>query len=359
MNLVGFRDSSQSSSGATVTLPRKSTAQMTKCAILRRVNPSSRLTGSVRTIFAALILAGAPILSAAPSRSIPDSFQFEALSLERSQQNHLLVRAFINGKPALLGVDTGAPVSALDLNRREHFQLRSVPVKSKLPSRVQINGAFNRVAIAHRLQLGALGLIDEPMVLIDLGASNRAAKALREEPIDGIVGADILFPTSAIVDCKTQRLVLKMDPNLRGGVPGYDVHGFHRMPLHVTKEYNLYVDGKVNGEPAKLMVDTGAFATLMHRDFIRRMKIPTRQTRYNSAGVNLRERGLQLATINQLSIGRLRFGKKEVGVMDLAGLIHGPLLVATPPVVGLLGSEILQDHHGIIDFGTLTLYLQR
>jgi predicted aspartyl protease len=320
---------------------------------------SSRLTGRLRTALAAFILAGGPVLCAAPSQSIPETFQFEALSLERSQQNHLLVRAFINGKPALLGVDTGAPVSALALNRVEHFRLRPVPMKSKLPGRVQINGKFNSVAIARRLQLGALGLIDEPMVLIDLSGSNRAARALKEEPIDGILGADILFPTSAILDCRTQRLVLKMDPNLRGGVPGYDVHGFHSMPLHVTKDYNLYVDGKINGAPAKLMVDTGAFATLVHRDFIRRMKIPTRATRYNSAGVNLRERGLQLATINQLSIGRLRFWKKEVGVMDLAGLIHGPLLAGTPPVVGLLGSEILQDHHGIIDFGTLTLYLKR
>ena len=89
------------------------------------------------------------------------------------------------------------------------------------------------------------------MVLIDLSGSNRAAKALNEEPIDGILGADILFPTSAIVDCQTQMLVLKMDPNLRGSVPGYDVHGLHHMPLHVSKSYNLYVDGQINGIPAK------------------------------------------------------------------------------------------------------------
>ena len=129
--------------------------------------------------------------------------------------------------------------------------------------------------------------------------------------------------------------------------------------MHESEGYNLYVDGKINGAPAKLMVDTGAFATLMHRDFMQRMKIPMRKTRYNSAGVNLRERGLQLATINRLSIGKVHFRKKEVGVMDLEGLIHGGLLGAKPPVAGLLGSEILQHHHGIIDFGSLTLYLKR
>ena len=73
----------------------------------------------------------------------------------------------------------------------------------------------------------------------------------------------------------------------------------------------------------------------------------------------MRERGLQLATINRLSIGSVLFRKKEVGVMDLEGLIHGGMLNGKPPVAGLLGSEILRRHHGIIDFGTLTLYLKR
>ena len=31
---------------------------------------------------------------------------------------------------------------------------------------------------------------------------------------------------------------------------------------------------------------------------------------------------------------------------------------ASPPVVGLLGAEVLKSHHAIIDFGTRTLYLK-
>ena len=68
---------------------------------------------------------------------------------------------------------------------------------------------------------------------------------------------------------------------------------------------------------------------------------------------------MQLATISQLSIGALDLRRKEVAVIDLEGLIRTSLLDAKPPVVGLLGSEILQRHNGIIDFGTKTLYLKR
>ena len=314
---------------------------------------------SKSAVIAATVLVVSSSFAARPSRPVVDNVEFQALPLERSLQNHLLVRALINGRVARLVVDTGAPISGIALNRRKHFRLSSIPVKSKLPTQLQINGGLNRVAIARRFKLGALGLLDEPVVLIDMSSSTRAAKALNEEPVDGILGADILFPTSALVDCQTQMLILKVDPRLPGTVPGYDFRGLRSVPLHVSKNYNLYVDGTVNGTAAKLMVDTGAFATLLHRSFIRHMKLPLRKTRYSSAGVNLKERGLQLAIINRLSIGSVHFRRKEVGVMDLEGLIHGGLLNAKPPVAGLLGSEILRRHHGIIDFGTLTLYLKR
>jgi hypothetical protein len=49
---------------------------------------------------------------------------------------------------------------------------------------------------------------------------------------------------------------------------------------------------------------------------------------------------------------------KDVGVIDLEGLIHDGLLEGSPPVAGLLGAETLRRHHGIIDFGTRTLYLR-
>jgi predicted aspartyl protease len=320
--------------------------------------PPPRHSGKKWAATLAGLLLASPLSLGRPQPAA-DSLQFEALPLERSQQSHLLVRAFINGKPALLGVDTGAPVSAIAINRRKYFGLTSIPGSSKLPAQLQINGAFNSVAIAHNLRLGALNLIDEPMVVVDLSGSTRAARVLNEEAIDGILGADILFPTSAIVDCQTKMLILKMDPRLSGGVPGFDFRGLRSVPIQVSKNYNLYVDGTINGTRAKLMVDTGAFATLMHRRFIRQMKIPLRDTPYTSAGVNLSQRGVQLATINRLSIGKVDFWKKEVGVMDLGGLIHDGLLNAKPPVAGLLGSEILQRHHGIIDFGTLTLYLGR
>ena len=285
--------------------------------------------------------------------------QFEALPLTRSRQNHLLVRAYINGKPALLGVDTGAPVSAIALNRRDHFRLAGIPGSSKLPARLQINGAFNNVAIAHSFRLGGLSLVDEPVVVVDLSGSGKAARMLHEQEIDGILGADILVPTGAVLDCQRQLLILKMSPESGGKIPGLHYSGFRSMPIRVSDGFNLYVDAMVNGAPAQLMIDTGAFATLLHRGFVRRLRIPLRETPFSSAAVNLRQRGVEIARIRRLSVGSVDILGKDVGVVDLEGLIRNGLLQASPPVAGLLGAEILRTHHGIIDFGTRTLYLKR
>ncbi|MEY2538416.1 MAG: hypothetical protein QOG67_2156 [Verrucomicrobiota bacterium] len=285
--------------------------------------------------------------------------EFEALPLLRSRQNHLLVRAFINGKQAWLGVDSGAPVTAIASNRREYFRLTNLPTASKLPARLQINGAFNSVSIVKHLRLGNLNLEDEPVVTINLGGSNRGtARMVEEQQIDGILGADILLPTKAVLDCQRLLLVLKMDPDLPGRAPGIDYRGFRAVPMQLTDGFNLYVNATINDAPARLMVDTGAFATLLHRSFVRHMRIPMRQTPFSSAAVNLKQRGVQVARIRKLSVGSVDILGKEIGVVDLEGLIHTGLLEGSPPVAGLLGAEILNHHHGIIDFGTRTLYLR-
>ena len=326
----------------------------------RRVTCSNqrRLCGTLSILCAALVLVAG--LTAVPQVTYARAeARFVALPLVRSRQNHLMVRASINGREAWLTIDSGAPVSAIAVNRRNYFRLKPITAKSNLPARIQINGAFNNVTIARELRLGGLTLIDEPVVTIDLGNSARAARLVHEEQIDGIIGADILFPTQAVLDCQRQLLILKTDPDALGGVPGLDRRGLQAVPIQVSDDFNLYVNGSINGKAAKFMVDTGSFATLLHRSFVRRMRIATRETPYSSSAVNLKDRGLRVAKIRKLSVGSVDIIGKDIGVIDLGGLIHDGLLEGSPPVAGLLGAETLRRHRGIIDFGTRTLYLQR
>ena len=171
------------------------------------------------SVFCAVVALAVELAVAPQGAYARATTQFEALPLVRSRQNHLLVRAFINGKAAWLTVDSGAPVSAIASNRRDYFRLKPTTADSNLPARVQINGGFNKVAIARELRIGGLILVDEPMVTVDLGGSSRAARLVHEQEIDGIIGADILFPTQAVLDCERQLLILNTDPSVVGSVP--------------------------------------------------------------------------------------------------------------------------------------------
>ena len=290
--------------------------------------------------------------------TIGQSGQFEALPLIRSGQNHLLVHAFINDKPALLIVDSGSPGTVIASGRRKHFGVSEVPVDSKYPARVRVNGSYNALVMAHTLRLGGLTVGEVPAISADLGGARRAARGMHELQADGILGTDVLFASRAVLDCQRKLLILNLQPDLQTAVPGLDFRGFQKVPMFVTEGFNLYVNGLVNGSQARLMVDTGAFATLLHRPFVKGLHIPTEQTRLASAAINMKEEGLDVARIRKMSVGVVDIGRNDVGVVDLRGILNEAMQL-TPPAVGLLGAEILDRHHGIIDFGTRTLYLKK
>src|SRR5436190_1151969 len=330
-------------------------------AIIRPVFTGIALFFSRKNLSALLagLVGGLPLLALARAPARPETPQYEALPLERSSQNRLLVRAEINGKPARLLVDTGSPLSAVAVDRAAHFKMSPVSGKSGILSRLNVNGAFNSISIARSLQLGALKLTDEAMVLIDLARLRKPSDNEDESESDGILGTDILSPLMAVLDYDRMLLVFKLDPRISGPIPGFNFRGYRRVRMHESEGYNLYVDGKVNGKKARLMVDTGAFATILHSQFVLGMKIPLRQTKFMSSGINLSPSRVHVATITRLSVGSMDMQSHRVGVINLERLIYGSSPQASPPVAGLLGSEMLQRYHAIIDFGTKSLYLKQ
>src|SRR5438309_427306 len=144
-------------------------AQTRVCYSRRVIRPDVR----VRCLFIAvtLLVCGivSPTLAAQKKKFEPPHIpQYQVLPLERSSQNKLRLRVLINNKPALLEVDTGAPISAIAATRAQYFGLLPVGANSDLPMKVDINGASSRVAVAQTFQIGFLTLVDEPLVALDL-----------------------------------------------------------------------------------------------------------------------------------------------------------------------------------------------
>lgn len=284
--------------------------------------------------------------------------QFEVLSLTRSRLNHLTIRALINGREALLMVDTGLPVTVIASSKVEHFGLTSAPDKMSWPSRVNVNGVFNKLVLAPNIQLGTLELADVPVVVAEMRTVRGAARVSREPEPDGILGIDVLLATKAILDCQNQTLILDKTPSFFWPFPRYDTRGLTKIKFRVSDGLNSYVDGSINGAPAQLMIDTGTGDTLLHRPFVETLEIPLQRTRFRSATINATGDKVDRARIRKLCIGLVNIADKEVGVTNLQQLIDDEASQRRP-VAGLLGAELLLSHHGIVDFGTKTLYLKQ
>ena len=160
------------------------------------------------------------------------------------------------------------------------------------------------------------------------------------------------------MDCQDQFLILNRYPELAAHEPALNLQGFHKMPIYVSEGFNLFVNSSINGTRTRLLVDTGAVVTTLHLPFVRQMRIPYYATSITSSGINRKEDAVDVARIRRLSVGSLDVFGKAIGVADLKWLLPENRSHGSVPVAGLLGAELLKSHHGIIDFGTRTLYLK-
>jgi hypothetical protein len=161
------------------------------------------------------------------------------------------------------------------------------------------------------------------------------------------------------MDCQDQFLILNRYPEFSSKEPALDLRGFHKMPIYVSEGFNLFVNSSINGTRTRLLVDTGAVVTTLHLPFVQQMRIPYYATSIKSSGINRKEDAVDVARIRRLSVGSLDVFGKAIGVADLKWLLPENRPRGSVPIAGLLGAEMLKSHHGIIDFGTRTLYLKK
>jgi hypothetical protein len=255
-------------------------------------------------------------------------------------------------------VDSGAPATLISSKRRAEFNIPRIGGNSGLPTSVIVNGVADRLAILHSLRLGALNIVDLPVVLTNVSSPPRVAKMVREQQIDGILGVDVLFAARAVLDCQDQVLILNRYPEISAAETALDLRGFQKMPIYVSDGYNLFVNSSINGTRTRLLLDTGAVVTTLHLPFVQQLRIPYYATSIKSSGINRKEDAVDVARIRKLSVGRVDVFGKAIGVADLKWLLPENNPRGSHAVGGLLGAEILKAHHAIIDFGTRTLYLK-
>ena len=306
----------------------------------------------------AVLCASASLLIAQPA----------AVQMTRGPQNHLLVPARINGKPASLLLDTGAKINFLESNRANHFgvQLSASELRS--------GGRGFPAARINDLRIGAVSFGVTEVALFNPTQFRGPVPGKGGKAADGIIGLDLLRRNRAIINCRTQQLFFAA-----GGANSLDLVsttralGFVRIPLQPAATGLITVPCTIGSKAGALAIDTGAFVTVFDQGATAALELEGAESKLTARTAGGRVRPLQLARIENLRIGGVAIEPQRFAVMDMfpkkkplrtfTGInriefYDARALKARLEIWGLLGNELLYQQHAIIDLGDMALYLK-
>ena len=132
---------------------------------------------------------------------------YKKIKFKVTKTQHLLIKAKINGVKGDFILDTGASTSCVGFESVELFQLTAGKSKTKAAG-AGATGMFTQLAKSNFLKIGTWKNKDFHLVIFDLSHVNSALEQHNTNPVQGIIGADVLLGGKAIIDYKDKYLYL-------------------------------------------------------------------------------------------------------------------------------------------------------
>ena len=307
-------------------------------------------------LFAPLSLSGAP-----QNRSATQLPGYRAVPVHYGPMNKMIMSVRINGRPVKLLVDTGASQVILDNDAAQlagvrPFQRAMNQVRFSVPSQVftmgsEINGQLLPVGLAHNISAGSMNFGSNPVALREsIGPGAGAAR------VDGVLGLDILRRHKALINSRTKLVFFKVDQSRQinlGSVAASEK--FTRVPVQREENGALTVLCLIRGQPTRLLVDTGAFITILHEGFVRSIGLAAGPTRISAQFAGGGFKKISAAKIDALNIGAFKVPREKFGV---APLPQFALQQGRSKIAGILGMDTLYICHAIIDLDGMNLFLK-
>jgi len=133
---------------------------------------------------------------------------YSSVKLIFLKTKHYLIEVKVNSITGRFILDTGASNSCICTSLEDKFKVISYDSKEKASS---ANSEMTNTKISRRnaVQIGKWE--DEiNLITFDMNHINSALSQKKIDPIDGIIGADVLKKSKAILDYKSNKLFLKL-----------------------------------------------------------------------------------------------------------------------------------------------------
>ena len=136
------------------------------------------------------------------------SVGYISVTLKLLKTNHYLLKACINGVEGKFILDSGASSSCMCLSLESKFKIDSKKNKIKASSATS-NMEDTRLSKNNTIELRKWRSTIN-LVSIDMTHINRVLSEKETESVDGIIGADVLKKSKAVIDYESNKLYLKI-----------------------------------------------------------------------------------------------------------------------------------------------------
>jgi hypothetical protein len=133
---------------------------------------------------------------------------YSSIKLMFLETKHYLIEAKVNGIDGRFILDTGASNSCICTSLEDKFKVISKESKEKASS-ANSEMTHTKISKSNIIQIGKW---EDKIKLItfDMSHINNALSEKKVDPIDGIVGADVLKKSKAVIDYESNKLYLKI-----------------------------------------------------------------------------------------------------------------------------------------------------
>lgn len=277
--------------------------------------------------------------------------------MDRQATNHMALTVFVNGKAARFIVDTGASSSVMNAHEALKDGVKLTTADSPYGQYQYLKGETLQVGLIDDLRAGTMDFGRGPIALSSKANLFLMARRQRQ-PVDGLLGADVLLHYKTIINCRTRQLFFPIqggrESKLATLVAGM---GFVRIPLREEKGRRLTVACTFNGKAGCLLVDTGSFSTYLDAALISEMRLPTQRTSMSFSDFQGRRYEAGVLRVKDLQIGGFHLPAQNL--FTLGGNFAADISREVDQrVLGVLGADLLAVQHGIIDLESMSLFLK-
>ena len=304
-----------------------------------------------RIVLAVLVIIPSSTMASVKGRRPTQLSGYKAVRVHYSPLNKMIMSVRINGQPANLLVDTGCNQVILDAAAAESFGVQPSQLGLRYIRLTRINGQLLPVGFAQSLIAGGMSFGSTPVTLRESSHPNT-----RGTRVDGILGLDLLTRHRAVINCRTKLIFFKVDQTRQLDLSSVaSAEKFTRIPLRREANGALTAPCSIHGQPARLLVDTGAFITIFHEGFLKSVGIPVDATRVSAHFPRGVTRKVSAGQINDLKVGDFKMPPAKFGVTALPNFT---VLQSSARISGILGMDTLYNCHAIIDLGSMNLFLK-